>query len=225
MKILIIEDEKEMLQNMRQTLEMENYVVETAASFQQAVSKLGVYRYDCILLDIGLPDGNGLALLEEIKKNGFQDGVIVVSAKDSLDDKIKGLDLGADDYLPKPFHTAELNARVKAVLRRKKFDGSRTLSIANVEIDPEAHSVLVDGKEMELNRKEFDVLLYLCTNEGRLVSRSALAEHVWGDHIDQADSFEFIYSQIKNLRKKLSSSGAEIEVKAVYGIGYKLLRL
>ena len=225
MKILIIEDEKEMLQNMRQTLEMENYVVETAASFEQAVSKLGVYRYDCILLDIGLPDGNGLELLEEIKKNGFQDGVIIVSARDSLDDKIRGLDLGADDYLAKPFHTAELNARVKAVLRRKKFDGSKTLNIANVEIDLDAHSVRVEGREMELNRKEFDVLLYLCTNEGRLVSRSALAEHVWGDHIDQADSFEFIYSQIKNLRKKLSGSGADIEVKSVYGIGYKLLRL
>ena len=225
MKILIIEDEKEMLQNMRQTLEMENYVVETAASFEQAVSKLGVYRYDCILLDIGLPDGNGLELLEEIKKNGFQDGVIIVSARDSLDDKIRGLDLGADDYLAKPFHTAELNARVKAVLRRKKFDGSKILNIANVEIDLDAHSVRVEGREMELNRKEFDVLLYLCTNEGRLVSRSALAEHVWGDHIDQADSFEFIYSQIKNLRKKLSGSGADIEVKSVYGIGYKLLRL
>jgi len=225
MKILIIEDEKEMLQNMRQTLEMENYVVETAASFEQAVSKLGVYRYDCILLDIGLPDGNGLELLEEIKKNGFQDGVIIVSARDSLDDKIRGLDLGADDYLAKPFHTAELNARVKAVLRRKKFDGSKTLNIANLEIDLDAHSVRVEGREMELNRKEFDVLLYLCTNEGRLVSRSALAEHVWGDHIDQADSFEFIYSQIKNLRKKLSGSGADIEVKSVYGIGYKLLRL
>ena len=225
MKILIIEDEKEMLQNMQQTLEMENFVVETAANFEQAASRLGVYRYDCILLDIGLPDGSGLELLEEIKKNGFQDGVIIVSAKDSLDDKIKGLDLGADDYLPKPFHMAELNARVKAVLRRKKFEGSKTLNITNVEIDPDAHTVLVDGKELELNRKEFDVLLYLCTNEGRLVSRSALAEHVWGDHIDQADSFEFIYSQIRNLRKKISSSGADIEVKAVYGIGYKLLRL
>ena len=149
----------------------------------------------------------------------------IVCAMDSLDDKIKGLDLGADDYLPKPFHMAELNARVKAVLRRKKFEGSKTLNIANVEIDPAGHSVLVDGKELELNRKEFDVLLYLCTNEGRLVSRSALAEHVWGDHIDQADSFEFIYSQIRNLRKKISSSGADIEVKAIYGIGYKLLSL
>lgn len=225
MKILIIEDEAEMLNNMRQTLEMENFVVESAGNLEQAMAKLGVYNYDCILLDIGLPDGNGLELLEEIKSRGFQDGVIIVSAKDSLDDKITGLDLGADDYLPKPFHMAELNARVKAVLRRKKFDGAKTLDLANLVIDMDAHEVLVDGKELELNRKEFDVLLYLCTNEERLVSKSALAEHVWGDHIDQADSFEFIYSQIKNLRKKLSSSGAGVEIKAIYGIGYKLLRL
>ena len=225
MKILIIEDEAEMLNNMRQTLEMENFVVESSGNLEQAMAKLGVYNYDCILLDIGLPDGNGLELLEEIKSRGFQDGVIIVSAKDSLDDKITGLDLGADDYLPKPFHMAELNARVKAVLRRKKFDGAKTLDLANLVIDMDAHEVLVDGKQLELNRKEFDVLLYLCTNEERLVSKSALAEHVWGDHIDQADSFEFIYSQIKNLRKKLSSSGAGVEIKAIYGIGYKLLRL
>ena len=225
MKILIIEDEAEMLNNMRQTLEMENFVVESAGNLEQAMAKLGVYNYDCILLDIGLPDGNGLELLEEIKSRGFQDGVIIVSAKDSLDDKITGLDLGADDYLPKPFHMAELNARVKAVLRRKKFGGAKTLDLANLVIDMDAHEVLVDGKQLELNRKEFDVLLYLCTNEERLVSKSALAEHVWGDHIDQADSFEFIYSQIKNLRKKLSSSGAGVEIKAIYGIGYKLLRL
>lgn len=224
MKILLIEDEAEMLENMQQTLEKENFVVEIARNFEQGVSKLGVYRYDCILLDIGLPDGNGLDLLQEIKKNGYRDGVIIISAKNSLDDKIKGLDLGADDYLPKPFHMAELNARVKAILRRKKFDGAQTLSLCNVEIDMDGHSVLVEGKELELNRKEFDVLLYLCTNEDRLVSKSALAEHVWGDHIDQADNFEFIYSQIKNLRKKLKDAGASLEIKAVYGIGYKLLR-
>lgn len=224
MKILLIEDETEMLQNMQQTLEMENYVVETARNFEQGMSKLGVYRYDCILLDIGLPDGNGLDLLKEIKKNGYRDGIIIISAKNSLDDKIKGLDLGADDYLPKPFHMAELNARVKAILRRKMFDGAQTLNLGNVEIDMDGHKVSVDGQELELNRKEFDVLLYLCTNEDRLVSKSALAEHVWGDHIDQADNFEFIYSQIKNLRKKLKDARASLEIKAVYGIGYKLLR-
>lgn len=225
MKILIVEDEKEMLQNMQQTLEKENYTVEFAVNYQEAISKVGVYEYDCILLDIGLPDGNGLEVLKKLKEQEIPDGVIIVSAKDSLDDKLKGLNLGADDYLAKPFHMAELNARVKAVLRRKKFDGGNTLKIANVEIDIDQHSVKVDNVELDLNRKEFDVLLYLSTNKDRLVSKSALAEHVWGDHIDQADSFEFIYSQIKNLRKKLAGSEAALEIKAIYGIGYKLVVL
>lgn len=222
MKILIIEDEEEMLLNMQQTLEKEGFVVETAGNLQEALSKIGIYEYDCILLDIGLPDGNGLEILKEIKTIGISDGVIIISAKDSLDDKLEGLNMGADDYLSKPFHMAELNARVKAVLRRKKFEGANTLKIANLEIFMDQHAVHVDGKKIELNRKEYDVLLYLSTNKDRLVSKTALAEHVWGDHIDQSDSFEFIYSQIKNLRKKLSFSKAELEIKAVYGIGYKL---
>src|SRR5690606_31104703 len=160
----------------------------------------------CILLDITLPDGNGLEILKTLKKKGFSDSVIIVSAKDSLDDKVKGLDLGADDYLPKPFHMAELNARVKAVLRRRKFDGANLLKLNNVIIDIDDHQVHVNGELLELNRKEFDVLFYLCTNLDRLVSKSALAEHVWGDYIDQASNFDFIYSQIKNLRKKLTES-------------------
>src|SRR5690606_1983543 len=172
--------------------------------------------------DITLPDGNGLDILNVLKEKGIMDSVIIVSAKDSLDDKIKGLDLGADDYLPKPFHMAELNARVKAVLRRRKFDGANLLQLDNVTIDIDAHQVKVDGKILELNRKEFDVLFYLAANKDRLVSKSALAEHVWGDYIDQASNFDFIYSQIKNLRKKLSDCHAGIEIKAVYGIGYKL---
>lgn len=223
MKILIIEDEAEMSKNMQATLEKENFLVETVSNYREAGEKIGIYDYDCILLDISLPDGNGLDLLKMIKDKGLSDAVIIVSAKDSLDDKIKGLDLGADDYLPKPFHMAELNARVKAVLRRRKFDGSNFLEVGNIKIDMDHHQVLVDGKELELNRKEFDVLLYFCTNKNRLVSKTALAEHVWGDHIDQADNFEFIYSQIKNLRKKLTTSNAGPEIKAVYGIGYKLV--
>lgn len=225
MKILLIEDEKEMRQILRQTLERENYTVESARNYQEALSKVGVYEYDCILLDIGLPDGNGLEILKELKRQNKSDGVIIISAKNSLDDKLKGLNLGADDYLPKPFHMAELNARVKAVLRRKKFDGANIFRIANVEIETDNHKIMIEGEELELNRKEFDVFLYLCTNKDRLVSKSALAEHVWGDYIDQADSFEFIYSQIKNLRKKLSGSKAEVEIKAIYGIGYKLVTL
>ena len=225
MKILLIEDEKEMRQILRQTLERENYTVESARNYREALSKVGVYEYDCILLDIGLPDGNGLEILKELKRQDKSDGVIIISAKNSLDDKLKGLNLGADDYLPKPFHMAELNARVKAVLRRKKFDGANIFRIANVEIETDNHKIMIEGEELELNRKEFDVFLYLCTNKDRLVSKSALAEHVWGDYIDQADSFEFIYSQIKNLRKKLSGTKAEVEIKAIYGIGYKLVTL
>ncbi|UZH56076.1 response regulator transcription factor [Salinimicrobium tongyeongense] len=223
MKILIIEDEKDMRQNMQATLEKENFLVEPVATYAQAMSKIGVYDYDCILLDIGLPDGNGLEILKTLKEKGYSDSVIIVSAKDSIDDKVHGLELGADDYLPKPFHMAELNARVKAVLRRRKLEGNNLLEVGNVAININNHQVSVNGEDLELNRKEFDVLFYLCTNQNRLVSKSALAEHVWGDYIDQTDNFDFIYSQIKNLRKKLCDKNAEIEIKAVYGIGYKLL--
>lgn len=220
MKILIIEDEPEMLNNMRETLEREKYTVEAATNFKEASAKIGVYAYDCILLDIGLPDGNGLELLKQLKAQGKNEGVIIVSAKDSLDDRLEGLNLGADDYLPKPFHMAELHARVNAVLRRRHFSGNKTIEIGNVSIHPESRLVKVDHKDIVLNRKEYDILLYLIANKTRLVTKSALAEHVWGDHIDQADSFDFIYSQIKNLRKKLKH--ATISVEAIYGVGYKL---
>ena len=223
MKILIIEDEADMRKNMQATLEKDSFLVESVANYQDAMSKIGVYDYDCILLDISLPDGDGLEILHALKQTGPTDSVIIVSAKDSLDDKIHGLDLGADDYLAKPFHMAELNARVKAVLRRRKMNGANLLEVGNVLIDIDRHQVKVSGEELELNRKEFDVLFYLATNQNRLVSKSALAELVWGDYIDQSDNFDFIYSQIKNLRKKLSDHQAEVEIKAVYGIGYKLL--
>lgn len=223
MKILVIEDEPEMLENVVTSLQKEKYLVETASTFEDALDKVSIYEYDCILLDISLPGGNGLEILEQLKKLQKSDGVIIVSAKNSIDDKVAGLNLGADDYLPKPFHMAELHARVKSVLRRKKFEGSHEVILNNVTIDPESHTVKVNGKELPLNRKEFDVLLYLVTNKSWLVSKTALAEHVWGDQIDEADNFEFIYSQIKNLRKKLKDSQAEIEIQAIYGIGYKLV--
>jgi len=225
MKILIIEDEPDMLANMQQTLEREAYLVETATDYDSAAEKIGVYNYDCILLDITLPDGNGLDLLKKLKETGAADGVIIVSAKDSLDDRIKGLDYGADDYLSKPFHMAELNARVKAVLRRRNFEGYNTISIGNLKVVPEDRNVLIADRAISLNRKEYDILIYLVTNKERLVTKSALAEHVWGDNIDQADSFDFIYSQIKNLRKKLSVAEANIEIQSIYGVGYKLTAL
>ncbi|HLT08573.1 MAG TPA: response regulator transcription factor [Cyclobacteriaceae bacterium] len=222
MKILVIEDEKDMRQSLVQSLEEEQYLVETASDYETAMGKIGVYDYDCILLDISLPDGNGLDLLRQLKKLNKAEGVIIVSAKDSLDDKIIGLDLGADDYLPKPFHMAELHARVKAVFRRRKLEGNQVIELGNLTLDLASRTVMVADVTLVLNRKEYDILLYLLTNKGRLVQKTSLAEHVWGDYIDEADSFEFIYSQIKNLRKKLRDAGAAIEIQSIYGIGYKL---
>lgn len=222
MKILIIEDEIELQQSIADSLEKEHYVVESAADFHSASEKISMYDYDCILLDIMLPGGSGIQLLEQLKKQGKYGNVIIISAKDSLDDKLTGLQLGADDYLAKPFHIAELNARVKAVLRRKIFEGRNVLELANVSLDLDARLLTVNGERTPINRKEFDVLNYLMLNKNRLVTKSALAEHVWGDNVDQADNFDFIYYQIKNLRKKLQTSQARIEIDAVYGIGYKL---
>lgn len=222
MKILVIEDEKDLRQIIAESLSKENYVIETAHDFTSASDKIGIYDYDCILLDITLPGGNGLKLLEKLKKSNKPSNVIIISAKDSLDDKIKGLDLGADDYLAKPFHIAELNARVKAVLRRKTFGGKSKIEIANLILDTDERSLIIDENNVSLNRKEFDMLAYFLLNKDRLVSKTALAEHVWGDNIDQADSFDFIYYQIKNLRKKLQTASANIEIEAVYGMGYKL---
>lgn len=222
MKILVIEDDLQMLNNIVQSLEQESYIVESATDYESAMLKARAYDYDCILLDISLPGGSGLEVLKELKRDEKSDGIIIVSAKDSIDDKITGLNLGADDYLPKPFHMSELHARVKSVLRRRRFNGNKMITIGNMSIDPDNRTVSVDKDILDLNRKEFDILLYLYTNKGRLVSKPALAEHVWGDHIDEADSFEFIYSQIKNLRKKLKDHKAPVNIKAVYGMGYKL---
>jgi DNA-binding response OmpR family regulator len=225
MKILIVEDEPEMLQTLVDYLQSEHYVVETATEVNTALEKVGIYEYDCILLDIMLGEGNGLDVLRDLKKEGKSDGVIIISAKDAIDDKIAGLNLGADDYLPKPFHLAELHARIRSVIRRKKFTGSNLLQVANLTVNLDGRTVSIDDTPIPLNRKEYDILLYLLTNKERLVAKTALAEHVWGDRIDEADSFEFIYSQIKNIRKKLKESNAQIEIQAIYGIGYRLAEL
>lgn len=223
MKLLVVEDEVDLLEVIRQSLEKENYLVETAGSYALALEKIVSYEYDCILLDIMLPDGTGLDLLAELKQMNKSDNVIIISAKDSLEDKIKGLEMGADDYLVKPFHIAELNARIKSVLRRKSLNGKNAIEHANVKIDLDERQVWIDGDELVLNRKEFDILSYLAVNKNRLVNKTALAEQVWGDYMDGADDYEFIYSQIKNLRKKLKEKSAGIEIQAVYGIGYKLV--
>ncbi len=223
MKILIVEDEPSLRELIRRSLEKERYVTECAADFATALEKIELYDYDCVLLDIMLPDGNGLQILERLKELRKRENVIILSAKDSLEDKIHGLDLGADDYLPKPFHLAELSARIKSVIRRNHRDGEASIEVGNIRLYPDTFQVQVEGKALELNRKEYDILHYFMNRPTRLVNKNTLAESVWGDHIDQVDNFDFIYAQIKNLRKKLKDAGATAEIKAVYGFGYKMI--
>ncbi len=221
MKILIIEDDQGMQEVISQSLIKARYVVETASTLDEARSKLLLYEYDCVLLDIMLPDGNGLSLLKELAEKKINRNVIILSARDSVDDKIEGLELGADDYLPKPFHLAELHARIRSLMRRRR-DGEQTICLGNIELNPDQFSVKVGGKTLDVSRKEFDILHYLISRPDRVVSKEALAEAVWGDYIDQSDNFDFIYAHMKNLRKRLKAASADIELKTVYGFGYKI---
>ena len=221
MKLLIIEDELSLQEIMATTLRKEGYIVETASTHSAAVEKLGNYSYDCILLDITLPDGNGLDILENIKKSGSSINVIITSARDSIDDKIKGLELGADDYMAKPFHLAELAARIRSVTRRSRNAGEIAYKAGNVSLFEASQRLLVADREVTLLKKEFDILLYFMQRPNHIIDKAVLAESVWGDHIDMADNFQFVYAQIKNLRKKLADAGASQNIKAVYGFGYK----
>ena len=223
MKLLIVEDEPSLREIMVRTLRGERYVVEEAADYASALAKLEDYDYDCILLDIMLPGGSGLRLLERLKELRKSAGVIIISARDSLDDKVEGLELGADDYLAKPFHLAELSARIRSVIRRHQRDGQESLDAGNVRLFPDRQRVEVAGREVELVRKEYDILHYFMSRPGRKVNKATLAEAVWGDHIDQSDNFDFVYAQMKNLRRKLADAGADIELKSIYGFGYKLV--
>ncbi|OKZ13010.1 MAG: DNA-binding response regulator [Bacteroides sp. 43_108] len=223
MKILVIEDEPSLREIIVRSLTAERYVVEEAKDYISAEDKLCVYDYDCILLDIMLPDGNGLKLLEQLKADGKQSGVIIISARDSLDDKVNGLELGADDYLPKPFHLSELHARIRSVLRRKNNSGSKTVDFGNVSISTDTFSVKIAGKPLELSRKEYDILLYFVNRRGHMIKKEQIAEAIWGDYIDQCDNYGFVYAQIKNLRKKIDDAGADIEIKTIYGFGYKMV--
>ena len=203
MKILIVEDERELVKSIVQYLRQESYICEVAYTAKDAEEKISVHDYDCILLDITLPDGNGLAILESLKRAGKLEGVIIISAKNSIDDKIKGLNLGADDYLPKPFHLSELGARVSAVIRRKRFEGNNTVTFHEITVDLLGKTVTVNGKVVDLTRKEYDLLLFVVSNKNRVVTKNAIAEHLSGDDADAFDNFDFIYAHMKNLKKKI----------------------
>lgn len=221
MKILIIEDETELAKSIAEYLSEENYLCEFATTFAEAIHKIEMFQYDCILLDIMLPDGNGLKILEELKSQNKQDGVIIISAKNALDDKIKGLQLGADDYLTKPFHLSELMARIYSIIRRKQFNSSNIVTQNELQIDILAKSVSINNKTISLTKKEFDLLIYFIGNKNKVISKSTLAEHLSGDFADMLDNHDFVYAHVKNLKKKLYDAGCEHYLKTVYGTGYK----
>jgi len=223
MKVLIIEDEKALSDSIVEYLKVEGYRCEVAHDYQTAVEKINLYKYDCALVDINLPDGSGLDVIRELKSLKVSCGIIIISARNSIDDRIDGLEIGADDYLTKPFNLSELNARIKSVIRRINFSGSNIIEFNELKIDTASLEVWVSGQLLELTKKELDLLLYFLSNKNRVLTKESLGEHVWGDYADTLDSFDFIYTHIKNLRKKLLKKGSADYIQNVYGVGYKFV--
>lgn len=221
MKILIIEDEKTLLCSIKVYLQEEGYVCETAEDFASAIDKTSMHRYDCVLVDITLPGGNGLKIMEDIKELQPETGIIIISAKNAVDDKIMGLNLGADDYLSKPFNLSELNARVKSIIRRKRFGGNKEIIFNELRIMPDTMQVYLNEIILKLTKKEYNLLLYFITNKNKVITKESIAEHLWGDDAEMFDSFDFIYTHVKNLRKKMTDSGGVDYIKSIYGVGYK----
>ena len=221
MKVLLVEDEKELLQSMVAFLKESGMVCEQAIDLASALEKIDLYDYDCIVLDIGLPDGNGLKLIEEMQKKEHKTGIVIVSARNSLDDRLTGLNIGADDYITKPFYMPELSARIKSVVRRRTFEGKREITYHELRVLPDEMVMYVNDKMISLTKKEHELLMYLLSNANKVLTKESIAEHLWGDHADMADSFDFIYSHIKNLRKKITDHGGKDYLKSVYGVGYK----
>ncbi|RIJ42819.1 response regulator transcription factor [Pontibacter oryzae] len=221
MKLLIVEDEPVLLEEVEHYLGQQGFLCESAPTYLLAEDKVSLYAYDVVVLDITLPDGNGLQLLRQLKNLHPETGVVIISAKNSLDDKLSGFGLGADDYLTKPFHMEELNARINALIRRRDFKGSAVLTFEELEVDTEAHEVSVAGEKLQLTKKEYELLLYFIINKNRLLSQRSIAEHLWGDDYDMADNYNFVYMHIKNLRRKLVSTAGTDYITTVYGMGYK----
>lgn len=222
MKLLVIEDEASLRESIVEYFTQEDFLCEAAGNFSEGIDKSDSFQYDCIILDINLPGGSGLQLLEHLRKYKKNDCVIIISARNSMDDKIAGLDLGADDYLAKPFHLPELYARVKAVIRRKYAAGSNILEVDRLQLDLMLKTVTYAGQPLSLTKYEFELLLFMLINKNRVVSRQAIAEHIYGEQTDNMASFDFVYSHIKNIKRKLKEKGCGDLLQAVYGLGYKL---
>ena len=221
MKVLVVEDEKGLAESITDYMNKEGYLCETAGTFREADERIYLYQYDCVIVDLTLPDGDGFQLIETLKKLLATTGVIIISARNALEDKIRGLEIGSDDYLTKPFHLSELNARVKSLIRRRNFGGHTEIRFREIRVNPSSRKVYVDGQLAVLSRKEYDLLLYFLSNVDVVLTKVSIAEHLWGDNIDSADSLDMVYSHIKNLRRKLLEKGGSDYVRSVYGIGYK----
>lgn len=221
MKILVIEDEPGLQQSIRKYLEYQGYVCESAADFVTGIEKVRQFNYDCVVVDIGLPYGSGLNIVRELKEMKSKSGIIIISAKNALEDKLKGLEVGSDDYLTKPFHLSELNARINAIIRRRKFGGSKVIEFNEIKLDPEAQHVMVNEKAVDLTDKEYQLLEYFIANKRRVLTKAAIASHIWGDEYDQVSNYDFIYTHIKNLRKKLIDAQCSDYIKTVHGTGYR----
>lgn len=220
MKLLFVEDDRDLLKSMLYYFSEIGYNCEKAKTLQDAISKVSIYQYDCIILDLTLPDGNGIDILQQVKSQNKEIGIIILSANSNLDDKLNGLDLGADDYLTKPFHLSELNSRIKSIIRRRKQEGSSIIEFNEIKINSDSQEVKVYDTSVRLTKKEYDLLLYLVFNKNKVVAKSSISEHLWGDFMDQSDSFDSVYSHVKNLKKKLKNAGSQDYIKSLYSVGY-----
>ena len=221
MKLLIVEDDRSLSRSINDYLKMEGHICEVALNLKEAVEKASINKYDCIILDIGLPDGNGLDLIKEMKANKMEGGILILSARSDLDDKINGLKIGADDYLTKPFHFAELSARINSIRRRNNFLGMNEISFNEIKVDTEANQVYVNDRALVLTKKEYDLLLFFMANRNRIITKESIVEHLWGDNVILTDSFDFVYTHVKNLRKKIVNAEGRNYIKCIYGFGYK----
>lgn len=218
---MIIEDQRSLSDSICDYLHSQHYLCEQAFDYAQAKLMVGCYKYDCVLLDLMLPGGNGLDILQSVRARNNDTGVIIISAKDALDDKLRGLQLGADDYLAKPFALSELSMRIYALIRRREFSSSNLFQSDGITINLLTKEVKVGGKSVALTRSEYELLLFFLSNKGKVLSKMAIAEHLSGEMADMMSNFDFVYSHIKNLKSKLSKAGAKGFLKTIYATGYK----